>query len=189
MRVAVRREMLGAREQAWSIWTGKDVQEYTGNQIKNLIRNGNRVYGLRVSQSGELELDKEGFFTTNIMEHRYCGNFEPMVEDDSMANLFYTVIGKVEEAGAVYYECISSKFEHTKLTEADVRAYLKIGVIASGAKLEGDKILTVTIEEQETVKPEVKSEKKVEVKPEVKTVPVKEEVKPVPKKTEIEKKK
>ena len=34
MRVVVRREMLGAREQAWSIWNGKEVMEYTGNQIK-----------------------------------------------------------------------------------------------------------------------------------------------------------
>ena len=38
MRVAVRREMLGAREQTWSLWSGKEVTEYTGNQIKNLIK-------------------------------------------------------------------------------------------------------------------------------------------------------
>lgn len=27
MRIVVRREMLGAREQAWSVWSGKEVME------------------------------------------------------------------------------------------------------------------------------------------------------------------
>ena len=40
MRVVVRREMLGAREQAWSIWNGKEVMEYTGNQIKGMLKSG-----------------------------------------------------------------------------------------------------------------------------------------------------
>ena len=45
MRIVVRREMLGAREQAWSVWSGKEVMEYTGNQIKGMIKSGQKVCG------------------------------------------------------------------------------------------------------------------------------------------------
>lgn len=48
MRIVVRREMLGAREQAWSVWSGKEVMEYTGNQIKGMIKSGRKVCGLTI---------------------------------------------------------------------------------------------------------------------------------------------
>ena len=135
MRVAVRREMLGAREQVWSVWNGKEVMEYTGNQIKSLIKSGQKVCGLALKEV-ELVPDAEGFFTTNIMEHRYCGNFTPMIENENvMANVFYIVIGSHEEKGVIYYDCISTKFEQAKFNESDVRAYLRLGIISSGARL------------------------------------------------------
>ena len=69
MRVAVRREMLGAREQAWSLWNGKEVMEYTGNQIKSLIKSGQKVCGLALKDN-ELVSDAEGFFTTRIIQKK-----------------------------------------------------------------------------------------------------------------------
>ena len=111
MRVVVRRECLGSREQCWSLWSGKEIMEYTGNQIKSLIKSGQKVCGLALKEN-ELVPDAEGFFTTNIMEHRYCGNYTPMIENENvMANVFYIVIGSHEEKGVVYYNCISTKFE------------------------------------------------------------------------------
>lgn len=145
MRVVVRREMLGAREQAWSVWSGKDVMEYTGNQIKNMIRSSQKVCGLALKET-ELVPDAEGFFTTNIMEHRYCGNFTPMVEGNVTANVFYIVTGSHEENKVVYYDCISTKFEQAKFTEPDVKAYLRLGIISGGAKLENDKIVLASLE-------------------------------------------
>jgi len=63
MRVVIRRELLGVREQGWSIWTGKDVQEMTSKQIKDIIKAGKeKICGLKVGKSGELELDGEGFY-------------------------------------------------------------------------------------------------------------------------------
>ncbi len=147
MRVAVRREMLGAREQVWSIWNGKEVMEYTRNQIKSLIKSGQKVCGLALKEV-ELVPDAEGFFTTNIMEHRYCGNFTPMIENENvMANVFYIVIGSHEEKGVIYYDCISTKFEQAKFNESDVRAYLRLGIISSGARLgANDKIELASLE-------------------------------------------
>ena len=138
MRVVVRREMLGARIQAFSVFNSKEITEYTGNQIRSMIQSGQKVCGLTMKDN-ELVPDTEGFFTTNIMEHRYCGNFTPMIENESvMANVFYIVIGSHEEKGVTYYDCISTKFEQTAFNESDVRAYLRLGIISGGARLGAD---------------------------------------------------
>ncbi len=160
MRVVVRREMLGAREQAWSIWNGKEVMEYTGNQIKSLIKSGQKVCGLAVKDN-ELVSDAEGFFTTNIMEHRYCGNFTPMIESENvMSNVFYIVTGSHEEKGVTVFDCISTKFEQTAFNESDVRAYLRLGIISGGARLTDDKIELAPLEYEKAE--ETKQEEKKE---------------------------
>lgn len=171
MRVAVRREMLGAREQAWSIWTGKNVVEMTSKEIKGLIQSGTKVCGLKLGKDG-LELDKQEYFATNIMEHRHCNNFKPMVDSDSMANIMYTVIGSHEEKGKTVYNCISSQFEQAELTEEEVKAFIRIGIIASGAKMDGDKIVVASLEYEkkaETPKAEVKNPVGKGEEPKVKT--------------------
>lgn len=163
MRVAVRREMLGAREQAWSIWTGKNVAEMTSKEIKSLIQSGTKVCGLKIGKDG-LELDKQEYFTTNIMEHRHCNNFRPMVESDSMANVMYTVIGSHEEKGKTAYDCISSQFEQLVLNDEEIRIYLKLGLINSGAKLDGDKIAVASLEYEKKAEAPKAEEKKPVVK-------------------------
>lgn len=202
MRVAVLKENLGQRETGYTLWDGKQVMEQTAKQIKDTIKSGKKVCGLTVDENGELVLDKEGFFATNLMVHRHSGNYRPLVEEGCMANLFYIVIGSHEENGNTLYDCISTRFEQLSLNEADVKAYLRIGMISAGCRLDKDgKIelaslenkvaepIKVVIEEPkvdveekvaeqpkvvEPVKPEVKvPEKKVEpVKPEVKANPV-----------------
>ena len=183
MRTVVLREMLGNRETCWSLWSGKDVMEMTSNQIKNLIKAGTKVCGLTIGNDGNLVADLEGFYCTNIMEHRHCANYVPMNIEGCMANLFYIVIGKHEENGAVLYDCISTKFEQLSITEADLKAYLKIGIVSAGAKLEGDKIVLADLEfKKEEPKQE---EKKTE---EVKQEPVKDEPSPLEEKiVEVEK--
>jgi hypothetical protein len=162
MKVVVRREMLGAREQAWSLWTGKDVMEVTSRQIKEMIGNGERVSGLKIVND-ELVPDREGFFTSNIMEHRISNNFKPMIDNEVMVNQFYICIGKRIEDKNTVYECISTKFEQAVLSESDMRAYLKLGIVSGGAKLDGEKIVVAPeLEEASSPKPEptVKEPKK-----------------------------
>lgn len=177
MRVVIRKELLGAREQGWSIWTGKDVQELTSKQIKDIIKAGKeKICGLKIGETGELELDGEGFFTRNLMEHRMCNNFKPMFEEDSVANMMYTVIGSHDENGSIVYDCISNRFEQAKLTELEVKTYIKIGIISSGAKLDGDKIVLADLEfknkEDKDVEKKTVESKEVPVKEEAKTEPV-----------------
>ena len=177
MRVIIRKELLGAREQGWSVWTGKDVQELTSKQIKDIIKAGKeKICGLKIGETGELELDGEGFFTRNLMEHRMCNNFKPMFEEDSVANMMYTVIGSHDENGSTVYDCISNRFEQAKLTELEVKTYIKIGIISSGAKLDGDKIVLADLEfknkEDKDVEKKTVESKEVPVKEEAKTEPV-----------------
>ena len=161
MRVVVRRECLGNREQAFSVWSGKDVMEYTGNQIRSMIKSGQKVCGLTMKDN-ELVPDTEGFFTTNIMEHRYCGNFTPMIENESvMANVFYIVIGSHEEKGVTYYDCISTKFEQAAFNQSDVKAYIRLGIISGGARLAADdkiELAPLEYEKAEGTKPTEKKE-------------------------------
>lgn len=158
MYVAIRREMLGSRETAWSLWTGKDVFETTAKNIKDMINAGKKVSGLVIGADGELALDTEGFYTTNIMEHRSAGNYKPMVEGDVMANLMYTVIANNQKNGKNVYECISNRFEQLVLDEQEVKTYIRMGIICSGAKLSGDKIIVAATDNQATNKSKAATE-------------------------------
>lgn len=55
--------------EAYSLPKG-EVVELTEKQIKDTLKGftTDEVYGLRLSEAGELELDTDGFFTTNMMK-------------------------------------------------------------------------------------------------------------------------
>lgn len=197
MRIVVVREMLGTRESGWSLFDGRQLMEKTSKEIKDLIKSGKKVCGLTLDKDGELVMDKEGFFCRNILEHRHCGNYKPMVEEDFSANLFYIVIGSHTENEKTVYDCISTRFERLTLTEEDVRAYLRVGVISAGCRLGADnKIELAPLEYKgaEEVKiaelPEITEQLKPEEKTEEKKVePVKAEIKQEEKKPETYKEK
>lgn len=193
MNIVVNKLVLGNRELGWELWSGKEVMEYTSKQIKDMIKAGKqKICGLKIGDNDELLLDKEGFFTTNMMVHSHIGSWKSM-EEESMVNNLYVCIGSHEESGKVVYDCISSKFEQAKISENDMRAYLKIGIVSGGAKLDGEKIVLagtepekkvqvpVTEKKEEPVKNEpakTETAKEVTAKPESATAaPVKEEKK------------
>lgn len=168
MNVVVNKLVLGNRELGWECWNGKEVMEYTSKQLKDIIKAGKqKICGLKMGESGELELDREGFFTTNMMVHSHIGSWKPMTEE-SMANLLYVCIGSHEESGKVVYDCISSRFEQAVITESDMRAYLKIGIVSGGAKLDGEKIVVASteLEAVKEVEVAVADKKEPEKKPE-----------------------
>ena len=157
-KIVILREMLGARETNYSLWDGRQVVEMTAKQIKDAIRSNIKICGLTLDGEDNLIIDKDGFYCSNIMEHRHCNNYQPMITDDGLvaSNLFYIVIGSEKaKDGTMTYQCISTRFERLSLTEADLRAYMKIGVISAGCKIDKDgTILVASLEnpERETVK-------------------------------------
>lgn len=142
----IQRQMLGAREQGYALWNGKEIVEMTANEIKAALKRNDPVHGLEIGENGDLTLDKK-FFTRNIMEHRQCNNYKPMFEtDDNVANVFYIVMGKNSKGE---YEAVSSKFERTALTEEKLKLYMELGLVSAGAKLENGKIVLPVLKETE----------------------------------------
>lgn len=143
---------LGARAicyEAYSLPKG-EVVELTEKQIKDALKGltTDEVYGLRLSEAGELELDTDGFFTTNMMKKIHTNTLVPMVEDDCLANLFYIVIGTHKDKGNTMYDVISSRYERTSFTEEKVKTLLDMHIISAGAKMQDGKVVVAPLEKQ-----------------------------------------
>lgn len=143
MKVVLNKLVLGNRELGWELWNGKEALEMTSKQIKDAIRAGEKICGLRIGSKGELELDEEGFYTTNLMIHSHIGCWKAMKEE-SISNVLYVCIGSHKEGEKVLYDCISSRWEQLSFSEEDMKAYRKIGLLSGGAKLEGNQIVVAS---------------------------------------------
>lgn len=122
--------------EAYSLPKG-EVVELTEKQIKDALKGitTDEVYGLELSEAGELVMDKKTFFTTNMMKKIHTNTLIPMVEEDCLANLFYIVIGTHKEKGNTMYDVISSRYERTSFTEEKVKTLLDMHIISAGAKI------------------------------------------------------
>jgi hypothetical protein len=150
---------LGARAicyEAYSLPKG-EVVELTEKQIKDALKGltTDEVYGLRLSEAGELELDTDGFFTTNMMKKIHTNTLVPMVEDDCLANLFYIVIGTHKDKGNTMYDVISSLYERTSFTEEKVKTLLDMHIISAGAKMQDGKVVVAPLEKQKAPEPTI----------------------------------
>lgn len=142
---------LGNRELGWEAYSMPkgEVLEFTGKQLKDAITRGtDEVYGLRLSDDGELVFDREGFYTVNMMNKLHINTLVPIDETECMANLFYTVIGTCEKDGKMLYDAVSSRYERVLLTEEKAKIMIEMGIISSGAKLDGDRIAVAPLEKK-----------------------------------------
>lgn len=150
---------LGARAicyEAYSLPKG-EVVELTEKQIKDTLKGftTDEVYGLRLSEAGELELDTDNFFSTNMMKKIHTNTLIPMLEDDCLANLFYIVIGTHKEKGNTMYDVISSRYERTSFTEEKVRTLLDMHIISAGAKMQDGKVVVAPLEKPKAPEPKI----------------------------------
>lgn len=162
MNIVLNKLVLGNRELGYELWNGTELVEATSKTIKDMINSGKKVCGLTI-KNGELVLDEEGFYTTNLMVHSHIGSWKPLA-DGSLVNKMYVCIGKHEENGTAYFDCISNRFEQAKFDYEEMLAYLKIGVISGGAKISGKEIILADLEFKTEEKE--KSDSALEVKPE-----------------------
>lgn len=112
--------------------------ELTEKQIRDALKGitTDEVYGLELSEAGELVMDKKNFFTINMMKKIHTNTLISMVEEDCLANLFYIVISMHKEKGNTMYDVIFSRYERTSFTEEKVKTLLDMHIISAGAKLE-----------------------------------------------------
>lgn len=132
--------------EAYSLPKG-EVVELTEKQIKDALKGitTDEVYGLALSEEGELILD-ESFFTTNMMKKIHTNTLVPLYEDDCLANLFYIVIGTHKVKGESMYDVISSRYERTSFNAEKVKTLLDMKIISGGCKLENGEIVMASME-------------------------------------------
>lgn len=140
---------LGSKELGWEAWVlpKGEVQEFTGRQLKEIIRNGKEgVYGLELSEDGkELVFDK-GFYTTNMMNKVHINTLEPVEESECIVKIFYVVTGQRKGKNGTLYEVVSSRYERKELPEEKVKVYLEMGLISGGVKLEEGEIVAAKMD-------------------------------------------
>ena len=179
----VNKLFLGTRELGYELFNGKEVVEMTAKQIINGLKAGKDIRGLKIDEkTNELVLDDK-FFAVNMMAHSHINHYEPMLETDCKANVFYTVMEKRMENEKAVYDMVSSRFERVTVSEEKLITWMELGLVSAGAKLENGKIVLPDMSPK--TKPEksdnpVKAESPVAVKVEV---PAREE-KPVAVKVE-----
>lgn len=142
----------------------REVVELTEKQIKDALKGitSDEVYGMKITEAGELELDTENFFVTNMMKKVHTNTLIPMVEDDCLANLFYIVIGTHKDKGTTMYDVISSRYERTSFTEEKVKTLLDMHIISAGAKMQGDNVIVAPLEKLEQSRPQQPADAKIE---------------------------
>lgn len=158
---------LGNRSLGYELATEKEIIEMTAKGIRDGLKAGKEIYGLKVADNGiDLVLDDK-FFMRNYMVKSHINSLKPKYEEECMANIMYIVTGSRTVNGKQVYDVISSRFERTSFSEEKLKAMLEIGVISGGCKLEGDKIIlpepkvvTEVVTEEAPVKSEVATEKK-----------------------------
>lgn len=142
--------------EAYSLPKG-EVVELTEKQIRDTLKGitTDEVYGLALSDAGELVLDTENFFTTNMMKKIHTNTLIPMVEDDCLANLFYIVIGTHKVKNETVYDVISSRYERTTFTADKLKTLLEMHIISGGAKLENGEIMVASLTKPKPEEPTV----------------------------------
>ena len=136
--------------EAYSLPKG-EVVELTEKQIKDALKGltTDEVYGLALSDAGELLLD-DTFFATNMMKKIHTNTLVPLIENDCLANLFYIVIGTHKEKGNTMYDVISSRYERISFTEEKVKTLLDMNIISAGAKMQNGEIVVAVLEKTKT---------------------------------------
>lgn len=129
-----------------------EVVELTEKQIKDALKGltTDEVYGLALSDAGELVLD-DAFFATNMMKKIHTNTLVPLIENACLANLFYIVIGTHKEKGNTMYDVISSRYERTSFTAEKVKTLLDMQIISAGAKMQNGEIVVANMEKGKPV--------------------------------------
>lgn len=182
---------LGNRELGYELYdlTRGEVIEMTAGQIKQAIKGGKNILGVKVSSENELIPDSEGYYMRNLMKKVHINKLEPLYEcESSIANMFYYVTGTVIRNSVKVYKVVNSRFGREEITEEKLKALYELGVVAGGVKVEQGKVtVSEYIEHEEKdetgkekpLEKEVKQEKDKKETTE-KAKPVKTDTKPKP---------
>lgn len=131
---------LGKRTVGYEVYSTdtKEVIGLTEKQVNDILSNGDTVYGFILGSDGNLQLDRDGFHTTNIMIKTGISNLKPLELTSNAAGVFYTLLTVYKNTHGAEYEVITSRFARTTISESRLRALLEVGCLTSGCYLDQD---------------------------------------------------
>ncbi len=127
---------LGQREVGWELFHkggGGEILGYTGKQLKDVIKAGQVVYGMKLNGE-ELELDASKGFKA-IMVKVGAGSLSSS-DTSAIANLMYTVYERDGDA----FQVVSSRFGHLQFSKEKILALMELGVVNGIVLREGELI-------------------------------------------------
>lgn len=122
---------IGKRTTGYKIYVSetKEIYGLTEKQMKRLLNRGNKVYGFILDQEGNLQLDREGFHTRNIMIESGINRLRPLVLS-GIASEFYVVVAVYKNN--MTYEVVSSRYGRTCISESRLKDLYEINSISGG---------------------------------------------------------
>lgn len=130
----INRVDLGKRVTGYKVYASetKEIIGLTEKQIKDMLGKGDRVYGFILDAECGLQLDKEGFHTSNIMVESGISTLRPAELTDSAANVLYVVVAVNKGKDDTTYEVVNSRYGRTTITESKLKALCEIGCVSGG---------------------------------------------------------
>ena len=151
--LAINKLYLGNRELGYELYdlTRGEVIEMTAGQIKQALKGGKSILGVKVSSGNELIPDEEEYYMRNLMKKVHINKLEPLFEcESSIANMFYYVTGTANRNSVKVYKVVNSRFGREEITEEKLKALYELGVVAGGVKVEhGSVVVSKYIEHEE----------------------------------------
>lgn len=138
MRYLINREDLGSRTTGYIVYCDKTKKFYgmTEKQIVSLLKTGEAVRGFVLANDETLQLDEQGFKTSNYMVRTGINSLRPLNENNTLSNIFYVVVGTETKNGKTLYEVVNSRYGRSTISEDKLKSFLEFGAIQGGACLD-----------------------------------------------------
>ncbi len=138
MATVIFEEKLGRRREGWAVYLNKtqDFTWFSDKQVKAKIAAGEKVNGVMVTESGEVQMDET--FTTGLLAKTGLATFTPIKEDEDSGVSKYFAVTKVIKGGKAgdRYELVSNRFKLEVVDENRLKALMSL-ISVGGARLDG----------------------------------------------------
>ncbi len=130
-------EKLGRRREGWCVYLNqsRDFTWYSDKQIKSKIAAGERINGVMVTESGEVQMDES--FTTGLLAKTGLATFTPIKEDEDSGVSKYFAVTRVIKGGKAgdRYELVSNRFKLEVVDGDRLKALLSL-ISVGGARMD-----------------------------------------------------
>lgn len=120
-------DKLGKRRCGWCCYLPKsrDFTFWSDKQIKDMLKSGELVNGLCLSDSGEIQMDES--FTMDLLSKAGLATFTPIKpEGETLSNKYYAVVKVIKSKSSTTYELVTNRCGLELVSEAKLKALLTL---------------------------------------------------------------